>query len=119
MVRRQAGFTLLEVLIAVAVLSISLVAVIKAGLLSQDGLIRSGDSQQAMGLALSKLDEVEAAGPNIWSLLDGDFEDAREWRWELEINPTSMPELYLVRVEVGRGKNDPRPARVEKLLWKR
>lgn len=116
---RRGGFTLIEVLIAVAVLSIAMVAVIKAGLLSQDGLIRSNDAQEGMALALAKLDEVEAAGPNAWSLLNGDFEDAEGWRWELEISSTSLEVLYLVRIKVGRGKDDPRPARLERLLWRR
>ena len=116
---RRGGFTLIEVLIAVAVLSIAMVAVIKAGLLSQDGLIRSNDAQEGMALALAKLDEVEAAGPNAWSLLNGDFEDAEGWRWELEISPTSLEVLHLVRIKVGRGKDDPRPARLERLLWRR
>lgn len=115
----RGGFTLIEVLIAVAVLSIAMVAVIKAGLLSQDGLIRSNDAQEGMALALAKLDEVEAAGPNAWSLLNGDFEDAEGWRWELEISSTSLEVLYLVRIKVGRGKDDPRPARLERLLWRR
>lgn len=117
--RMADGFTLLEVLIAVAVLSIAMVAVIKAGLLSQDGLIRSGDAQRAMELALDKLDEVEAAGPNMWSVLNGGFEDEPGWEWEVETNPTSLEALYLVRVTVGRGEGDPRPARLERLLWRR
>jgi len=120
----RAGFTLLEVLMAVAVLSIAMVAVIKAGLLSQDGLIRSADAQQAMALALEKLDEVEAAGPNQWSILNGDFrdKDMAGWRWELTISPTTLEALYLVEVSVAQDQDGSQPARairLEKLLWRR
>lgn len=109
---------------AVAVLSIAMVAVIKAGLLSQDGLIRSADAQQAMALALEKLDEVEAVGPNQWSILNGDFrdKDMAGWRWELTISPTTLEALYLVEVSVAQDQDGPRPARairLEKLLWRR
>ena len=80
----NSGFTLLEVLVAVAILAIAMVAILKANVQSLDTLTRSRETSTASLLAESKLAEVEAAGAANWSELRGDFaEDYPDYTWEV------------------------------------
>lgn len=111
---KNAGFTLLEVLIAVAILGIGCTAALKAGLMAQDALIEAQNVDLALPLAQSKLAEVEAAGPSNWMVMDGDFSpDHPEVSWELEIQSTSLPKLYRVRIQVRA--EDAQPVVLERL----
>ena len=88
---RAQGFTLLEVLVAVAILAIAMVAILKANVQSLDTLTRSRETSMASLLAASKLAEVEAAGVANWSELQGDFaEYYSDYSWEVETASTEV-----------------------------
>lgn len=84
---RQAGFTLLEVLVALAILSIAVVASIQAFAQGLRLLKLSGDHQQAMLLADQKVREVV------------EFKEGREdgvegrMRWERTLRSLEAPDL--------------------------
>jgi general secretion pathway protein I len=99
--RTCAGFTLLEVLVAVAVLGIAMVAVLKGAGDTQDALVQSRDMTVATGLAEGLLAEVEAVGPNQWTFLNGDFgEEAPDYTWRVEMEPYMDTGLILVRAQI-------------------
>ena len=114
-----AGFTLLEVLVAVAILAIAMVAILKANVQSLDKLTRSRETTTASLLAASKLAEVEAAGVANWNELRGDFaEDYPDYTWEVETSSTEVEGLVRVVVTVQRGgAGSGREARLEELLY--
>jgi general secretion pathway protein I len=116
---RALGFTLLEVLVAVAILAIAMVAILKANVQSLDMLTRSREKSTASLLAASKLAEVEAAGVAKWSELRGDFgEDYPDYTWEVETSSTEVEGLARVTVIVQRGGAVPgREVRLEELLY--
>jgi len=115
---RALGFTLLEVLVAVAILAIAMVAILKANVQSLDTLTRSRETSTASLLAAGKLAEVEAAGVAKWSELRGDFgEDYPDYTWEVETSSTQVEGLVRVTVIVQRGEGATGgEVRIEELL---
>jgi len=116
---RTLGFTLLEVLVAVAILAIAMVAILKANVQSLDTLTRSRETSTASLLAAGKLAEVEAAGVAKWSELRGDFgEDYPDYTWEVETSSTQVEGLVQVTVIVQRGEGATGgEVRLEELLY--
>ena len=101
---RAKGFTLLEVLVAVAILAIAMVAILKANVQSLDTLTKSRETSTASLLAASKLAEIEAVGVVNWSELRGDFaEDYPDYTWEVETSSTEVEGLVRGVVIVQRG----------------
>jgi general secretion pathway protein I len=113
------GFTLLEVLVAVAILAIAMVAILKANVQSLDTLTKSRETSTASLLAASKLAEIEAAGVAKWTELRGDFgEDYPDYTWEVETSSTEVEGLVRVVVIVQReGAGAGGEVRIEELLF--
>jgi general secretion pathway protein I len=116
---RVQGFTLLEVMVAVAILAIALVAILKANVQSLDSLITSRERTTAFLLLASKLAEVEAAGPANWNEFQGDFgEDYPGFSWQVETEPTLTDKLTKVAVIVDWGSDGGgNEIKVEELLF--
>ena len=105
---RQRGFTLLEVLVAFAILSLAVVSMIQLFSQGLRLLKVSGDYQQAVLLADQKAREVETVREGVEAGREGDFE------WERRATVTTVPEeltvpgvapvrLYQVTVQVRWG----------------
>ncbi len=95
------GFTLLEVMFAVAILAIALVAVFQ---LQSQGLSMLGQARfetTAALLAKSKMAEMEVAGPMRLHAGSGDFgDDFPGYAWEVLVDPTPMDGLVKITVVV-------------------
>ena len=102
----------------VAILSIAMVAILKANVQNLDALTRTRVASTATVLAASKLAEVEAAGAANWSEFQGDFgEDYPDFTWEVETAGTELEGLIRVAVTVQRGGGTPGSAvRIEELM---
>jgi general secretion pathway protein I len=107
-VRRQAGFTLLEVLVAFAILSLTVVVAVQGFAQGLRLLKLSGDHQQAALLADQKAREVVLPKEGRESGTEGAF------TWERVIKEVPAPELtpngqlpkwhvYEINVQVGWG----------------
>lgn len=100
---RTGGFTLLEVMVAVAVIAIALVPLLRLHLLSLDATLHAQDLTIAVGLAQDKMSEMVLD----WQLSDdrrearedkGEFESAayERFRWQAsvgEIEEVVIPDL--------------------------
>ncbi|MFQ5780998.1 MAG: prepilin-type N-terminal cleavage/methylation domain-containing protein [Nitrospiria bacterium] len=87
--RPPAGFTLLEIMVALAVISISFVALL--GLRNRDIALAaySRHLTEATLLARQKITEVSAAGFPDLGVSEGDFGEAySRFRWEQEVKQT-------------------------------
>jgi len=96
------GLSLLEVLLALAILLLSMVAI---GRLVDIGSDRSMDARlntRGARLAQAKLAEVEAGVIPLDSTASGSFDDDPGWTWTVEPTAQGAPNLYAVTVKVTR-----------------
>ena len=95
------GFTLMEVMIAMAILAIALVAVFQ---LQSQSISMSTDSRfmtTAALLAQSKMVEVEAGSTLVSHSENGDFgPDYPQYTWHLEVGDTQLPQFKKIEVTV-------------------
>lgn len=102
MTLKQRGFTLLEVMVALAVLALTLGAMIKAGGASARNVAMLRDRTLASWVASNKVNEalLKREWPEPGSRADTVTLGNREWYWEVRISKTSDPELRRVEVAV-------------------
>lgn len=95
------GFTLLEVMIAMAILAITLVAVFQS---QSQSISMAGDSRfltTASLLAQSRMVEIDAADPKAVTAGNGDFgDDFPDYRWQVEIGDTEIEVLKKISLTV-------------------
>jgi general secretion pathway protein I len=121
-VRNQQGFTLLEVLLAVALLALALPVLLGLRNFDLDLHARAGELREATLLAQEKLLETELLGVYPIGEVSGDFQGsplgaqaairrtdrAVGYRWKRTISPTPLELIREVRVQVSwpRGAAD-------------
>jgi general secretion pathway protein I len=99
--RRRDGFTLLEVMIAMAILAIALTAVFSSQAQSISMAASARFETSAALLAQSKMAEYEAMPPGEMRTDSGDFgEDFPDYRWQAEVSDGERRELRQVEVTV-------------------
>jgi general secretion pathway protein I len=98
---KASGFTLMEVMIAMTILAIALVAIFQS---QSQSISMSTDSRfmtTASLLAQSKMAEVEAASTLDNQTKDGDFgPDYPQYVWHLEVGDTQLPQFKKIDVTV-------------------
>jgi len=90
---RQRGFTLLEVIVAVAILGTALAVLLTSVNRSLDLGFRSKALVKATALAQMKLAEVELNGLPEPGETKGVFENEPAYRWHQTVEPFSVPGL--------------------------
>jgi len=108
---RVRGFTLLEVLVAVAVLGLALVSLLGLHVRNLALIDRDQRITEATLLARVLMTEAEVEPFPDLGVTSGDFEDRypgefRGVRWEREVLPTPVPDVREVRVRVFRGDEE-------------
>ena len=95
----EKGFTLLEVMIAMAILAITLVVVFQSQSQSISMAGRARFETTASLLAQSKMAEIEAANPENVSSDRGDFgDDFPGYSWQVDVTESEIE--YLKKIEV-------------------
>jgi type II secretion system protein I len=100
---RRPGISLLEVLLALAIFLLALVAIGQLVDIGTDHALDSQAQATATRLAQSKLAEVEAGViPLDGSSPSGSFDVEPEWTWTVSSTQANIPNLYTVTVQVSR-----------------
>lgn len=97
----EKGFTLLEVMIAMAILAITLVVVFQSQSQSISMTGRARFETTAAFLAQSKMAEIEAANPEEIGSDSGDFgDDFPDYSWRVDVTETEIELLKKIEVKV-------------------
>ncbi len=106
--RDQSGFTLLEVLVALAVLAAALGALIGGIGQSADYASQLRDKTFAQWVALNKITEIQLEGglPRVGTRKGTTLLADREWHWTLKISGTPDKDLMRMDVDVRQSSSD-------------
>jgi general secretion pathway protein I len=103
----RAGFTLLETMVAVAVLATAMVAVLAVCVQLQDARLRALRSQAAALTLSDRLADVAAFGTNRLESRQGTRETpGGDWRWRVDVADTALPGISRVTVDVAPDTSD-------------
>jgi len=101
-VKAARGFTLIEVLVALAIVAVGMSAVMATLTSSSNTSVFMRDRTFAQWIALNRISEVrlQAVRPTKGKQ-DGEVEFAlRKWRWEQEVDTTEIPGVMRLTVRV-------------------
>ena len=108
---RSAGFTLVEVLAALVIISLGMLGVIQAVSQTANNGAYLRDRTVAHWVAMNRVTEVrlEPKAPDIGKD-DGDVEMAgRKWRWSQEVTQTSVESIRRIDIEVALADDKDKP----------
>lgn len=98
---RDAGFTLLEVLIALLILSLVLVALIRAAGLQAQALMHHRDSTLAQWVAANVAADLRVQGAPAVGRQQGEARmGPQRWRWQAETSDTDVERLRRIEITV-------------------
>jgi general secretion pathway protein I len=103
-----AGFTLLEVLAALVIISLGMLAVIEAIGQTASNSTRMRDRTLAHWVAMNRLTAVrlEPRAPKIDKTSDEVEMAGRRWRWTMEVTETPVQSMRRIDVRVGEAEGD-------------
>lgn len=97
---QRGGFTLMEVILALAILSVSLAALGELVRMGLRNVSASRDETQAQLLCETKLAEITSGILPVLAVEDVDIEDNPDWLFAVELVEIDRPGLIAVRVTV-------------------
>lgn len=99
---RASGFTLIEVLVALAIVTVGMAAVLGTLTSSADTVSYLRDKTFANWVALNQIAQVRISGQlPAPGKTDGDTDFAgRKWHWQQEVNTTQVPGMVRMDVSV-------------------
>ena len=90
---RDSGFTLLEVIVAVALLSFAIVSILGVVTYNINLASRSSNSLMAASLADKMASQIDAVGVPLESKNSGEFENHPGFNWEIAVVPYNLPQM--------------------------
>lgn len=116
------GFTLVEVMVALAIVALSVPALLFTLDQHIDGTAHLRDKSLASLVAANKLSEVRLLAASRQQLLQGSETGSvelaeREWFWWLESEQTEVPRFYRVEVRVGLREGEPEAVLMSRVAY--
>lgn len=105
--KKQSGFTLLEIVVALAVLTIALTAIVSVGSRRAETLLNLREKSRALIVANNILQLYTSnTQPVTVGLIDGVQENGNTaWKWQLNVQPSSNEYIYRLDVRVSKDAN--------------
>lgn len=108
--KHQKAFTLLEVLVALAVLTMGLGTVIKVAGSQASQLSYLKNKTIALWVANNKVNEIQLdKWPRTGNSSGREFMANQEWRWKLKVSNTADKDLRRLDIEVSQANEDGEP----------
>ncbi|RMH22514.1 MAG: type II secretion system protein GspI, partial [Gammaproteobacteria bacterium] len=101
-IKRHSGFTLLEILVALAILSIAMGAILNSIQVSTRSAIHLMDKTLAHWVAMNTLTELQTASswPGIGTRKERTEMANTTWFWEADIEGTEDPNIRRLKIRV-------------------
>lgn len=120
--RRSCGFTLVEVMVALAIVALSVPALLFTLDQHIDGTAHLRDKSMASVVAANKLAEVRLLAASRRQLLQGSETGSadmagREWFWWLDSEQTEVPQFFRIEVRVGLREGQPGAALISRVAY--
>jgi|GEM_PF-4110265 len=112
------GFTLIEILVSLAILGIAFVAILKSTILVQGSLISTKKENQAAMLGAKKMAEIVKDGPDNINQWDGTFEKNPNLKWRIEDQPTSKDRLKKIKLIISGLNQQKEILTFERIIYK-
>ncbi len=98
---RNTGFTLLEVIVSLVILTVALTAIITVGSNRAETLIELRQQNRALMVANNVLEHYYHKRDIIPGVFDGKQENGNnDWSWQLEVTPTNNKHIYRMDIKV-------------------
>jgi len=108
--KKQKGFTLLEVLVALAVLTMGLGTVIKVAGTQASQLSYLKEKTIALWIANNKANEIQLDDwPNTGTSTGREFMAKQDWSWKVKVSNTADKDLRRLDIEVNRENENGEP----------
>lgn len=119
---QQSGFTLVEVMVALAIVALSVPALLFTLDQHIDGTAHLRDKSMASLVAGNKLAEVRLIAASRRQLLQGSETGSadmagREWFWWLDSEQTQVPQFYRIEVRVGLREGQPDSVLISRVVY--
>ena len=109
-IRHQQAFTLLEVLVALAILTMGIGTVIKVAGTQASELAYLKDKTIALWVANNKVNEVQLdKWPNTGTSTGHELMANQDWDWKLKVSNTQDKDLRRLDIEVNHANEDGEP----------
>ncbi len=97
---RRSGLSLLEVVLAVAILAGALAALGHQASVGVNAALRSELSTEAALICQSRMDFLQVEGLRRLPVVEQPVDGRKDWRWSAELMPSEFEGLHLLRVSV-------------------
>jgi general secretion pathway protein I len=101
-VKPSRGFTLIEVLVALAIMALAFAALLRASGLAAENSATLRERMLAGWMAENHMARLQAL--HVWPVLgiqSGSLtQDQRSWMWEQEVFPTDDPQLLRIEIRI-------------------
>jgi Tfp pilus assembly protein PilV len=115
----ESALTLMEVLVALIILSVGLLAVLKGSGENQDALIASREMTEVGMLGQNLMETIGAVGLDEWSEWQGTFDPPYDrYRWEFEILSTDVETMDTGMLTIRHSIDQTRALVLEELFFR-
>ncbi len=101
---KQSGFTLLEIIVALAILTIALSAIVTVASTRAETLIQLREKNRALMVANNIMQRYTLSSQQVSvGVIDGVQENGKtDWKWQLNVQPTNNDYIYRLDVKVSK-----------------